>query len=57
MEEKNNKEKLEETVDIDKKDINEDSNIENNVTREINLDELYDGAINNTVIIDPVSKE
>ena len=57
MEEKNNKEKLEKTVDIDKKGINEDSNIENNVTREINLDELYDGAINNTVIIDPVSKE
>ena len=25
------------------------------VTREINLDDLYDGAVNNTVIIDPVS--
>ena len=28
---------------------------ENDLTREINLDELYDGAINNTVVIDPVT--
>lgn len=27
------------------------------VTREINLDELYDGAINNTTIIDPVTND
>lgn len=27
----------------------------NNITREINLDELYDGAVNNTVVIDPVT--
>ena len=28
---------------------------ENDLTREINLEELYDGAINNTVVIDPVT--
>ena len=28
-----------------------------NVTREINLDELYDGAVNNTVVIDPVTND
>ena len=28
---------------------------ENDLTREINLDELYDGAINNTVVIDPIT--
>lgn len=28
---------------------------ENDLTREINLDELYDGAVNNTVVIDPVT--
>lgn len=28
-----------------------------NITREINLDELYDGAINNTVVIDPVTHD
>lgn len=27
------------------------------VTREINLDELYDGAINSTVVIDPVTND
>lgn len=26
-----------------------------NVTREINLDDLYDGAVNNTVVIDPIT--
>lgn len=30
---------------------------EENVTREINLSELYDGAVNNTIIIDPVTNE
>ena len=44
-----------------KNDINNLSNtveIEretDNVTREINLDDLYDGAVNNTVVIDPVT--
>ncbi len=28
-----------------------------NITREINLDELYDGVINNTVVIDPLTKD
>lgn len=28
-----------------------------NVTREINLDELYDGAVNNTVVIDPITND
>ncbi len=28
-----------------------------NVTREINLDDLYDGAVNNTVVIDPVTND
>lgn len=28
-----------------------------NITREINLDELYDGAVNNTVVIDPVTND
>lgn len=52
-----------------KKDILDDKDIENeessdintiekeSVTREINLDELYDGAINNTVVIDPITKD
>lgn len=33
----------------------EDCNDSDYVTREINLDDLYDGAINNTVVIDPVT--
>ncbi len=40
--------------------INDDMKPDNepyNVTREINLDELYDGAINNTVVIDPVTND
>lgn len=45
--------------------MNEDENkkekiIDNepeNVTREINLDELYDGAINSTVVIDPITND
>lgn len=48
--EKNEEEQkeLEQTeIDID---IDQD-----NVTREINLDDLYDGAVNSTVIIDPIS--
>lgn len=38
---------------------NNDDNINENKinqTREINLDDLYDGAINNTVVIDPITK-
>ena len=34
----------------------EDINItQDDVTREINLDDLYDGAVNNTVVIDPIT--
>ena len=48
------------------KDKNIETNEENkqqipkepdSVTREINLDELYDGALNNTTIIDPLTKD
>ena len=47
MEQNTNKQN-EEVNNIEKLDAN-------NITREINLDELYDGAINNTVVIDPVT--
>ena len=33
----------------------DNSEIPEDLTREINLDDLYDGAINNTVVIDPVT--
>lgn len=47
MKEENNNENNEKTQNIE---------FENdNVTREINLDELYDGAVNNTVVIDPIT--
>lgn len=36
---------------------NEENFINDGVTREINLDELYDGAINNTVVIDPITND
>lgn len=41
--------------DKDKKVEDKTEEIKDDVTREINLDDLYDGAVNNTVIIDPVS--
>lgn len=44
----------------DKDDIKENNipdDEPDNITREINLDELYDGAINNTVVIDPVTHD
>ena len=50
-EEKNVNESLE-----NNKDVNNDEEI-NNVTREINLDDLYDGAVNNTVVIDPITND
>lgn len=34
---------------------NKNDNIPEDLTREINLDDLYDGAVNNTVVIDPVT--
>lgn len=42
---------------IEKKDINSSVTEPESVTREINLDDLYDGAINNTVVIDPITKD
>ena len=51
MEDKNNDIKQDE-LDSEKEIMEPE-----NVTREINLDELYDGAINNTVVIDPITKD
>lgn len=48
-----NKNKTDELNTEDSKVISEPDNI----TREINLDELYDGAINNTVVIDPITND
>lgn len=42
----------EETLGETKNDINI---TQDDVTREINLDDLYDGAVNNTVVIDPIT--
>lgn len=41
------------------KNISEDKNndIKKEETKEINLDELFDGSINNTVVIDPVTND
>lgn len=52
------KEKNKNTNENKLKDVLNKENIEpDSVTREINLDELYDGAINNTTIIDPVTND
>ncbi|MCI5732949.1 MAG: hypothetical protein MR296_02800, partial [Tenericutes bacterium] len=51
-----------ENKDIEKTDVIEEENDENklddidDVTRKIDLNDLYDGAVNNTVIIDPVTQ-
>lgn len=50
-EENSNEDIKDETLDDELKQEPE------NVTREINLDELYDGVINNTVVIDPVTND
>lgn len=47
------KEKELEKTDV----IDEVDSDEADVTRNINLDDLYDGAVNNTVVIDPVTDE
>ena len=54
MDDKENKK--EENINNTNNDMKPD-NEPYNVTREINLDELYDGAINNTVVIDPVTND
>lgn len=49
-----------ENGDDDKKipfEINDEKDQDSNVTQEINLDDLYDGAVNNTMVIDPVTNE
>ncbi len=51
-----------ENKDLEKTDVIEEENDENklddidDVTRKIDLNDLYDGAVNNTVIIDPVTQ-
>ncbi len=50
MEEPNKNEEIKEDNIEEEIEINKDD-----VTREINLDDLYDGAVNNTVVIDPIT--
>lgn len=57
MNEKDEKEKIEKEVEqeeilLEEDDIKDEPDY---VTREINLDDLYDGAVNNTVVIDPIT--
>ena len=49
------KKDLEKTDLID--EVNGEIEDETDITRKINLDDLYDGAVNNTVVIDPVTKD
>ena len=62
-EEKKVEEEKKEEVNEDEKLKQMDDNNDNMdddkdyVTREINLDDLYDGAINNTVVIDPITNK
>lgn len=53
------KQKTSEDENTQKLDLNntKDDVKDDGVTREINLDELYDGAVNNTVVIDPVTND
>ena len=52
-----NEDKLNNNEELSKtKELEENLNQEDDMTREINLDDLYDGAINNTMILDPVTK-
>lgn len=54
----NNKEnKINEEEEVLEELSEDDSKDSDYVTREINLDDLYDGAINNTVVIDPVTNK
>ncbi len=46
---------LEKTDIIDSKEELPDD--EADITRNINLDDLYDGAVNNTILLDPVTKD
>lgn len=58
------KEKKIENIEQNTSDVDLSNDIEKNlevepdyVTREINLDDLYDGAVNNTVVIDPITND
>lgn len=51
---KNNEDKVSQKLNL--KNTKDDAN-DDGVTREIDLDELYDGAVNNTVVIDPVTND
>ena len=53
--EENNDNKKIKTAET-KEDSKNNDEIEN-ITREINLDDLYDGAVNNTVVIDPITND
>ncbi len=50
----NDEKEVEKNTSDESKDFTEEPD---NITREINLDELYDGAVNNTVVIDPVTND
>lgn len=53
-----NENKINENEELSKtKELNETLAQDDDMTREINLDDLYDGAINNTMILDPVTKK
>lgn len=55
-ENKNLEEKDIETIEEIKEDLNDNLDEDPSyVTREINLDDLYDGAVNNTIVIDPIT--
>lgn len=52
-----NENKIDEKEELSKtKEFKENITQDDDMTREINLDDLYDGAINNTMILDPVTK-
>lgn len=53
----NESEKGNETISENENENKEEVDASDAVTREINLDELYDGAVNNTVVIDPVTND
>lgn len=49
-----NKEDNEEELLDEEPELNQEPEV---VTREINLDDLYDGVVNNTVVIDPITND
>lgn len=59
MDEREEKKVSDDELNNQNSDLNEerDKLDKDGVTREINLDELYDGAVNNTVVIDPITND